>query len=99
MLPHPGVFEIFGLDYMLDEDLNIWYLETAPSPGMQANTPEKGAMQTKLVQDTLDIETAIMYGVDIDPIIAQSDFEWVFDDRKEGYEKYHDVIPEECVVV
>jgi len=98
LLPHPQVWENFGLDYMLDDDLNIWYLETAPSPGMQANTPEKGDMQRKLVEDILNIQLAIMYGQDIDAIIEQSDFEWIFDDRKEGYEKYHGVIPEECVV-
>merc|ERR1712176_103419 len=51
LLPHPGVFEVLGLDYMLDEVLKIWYLETAPSPGMQSNTPEKGAMQSKLITD------------------------------------------------
>ena len=28
------VFEFYGLDLMLDDDLNLWYLECNPSPVM-----------------------------------------------------------------
>ena len=34
LLPHPGVFELIGLDFMLDDDLNLWLLEIVPWPGL-----------------------------------------------------------------
>jgi hypothetical protein len=38
---HPSVFEVFGVDFMMDTDLNLWFLEIVPSPGFQGDTPDK----------------------------------------------------------
>jgi hypothetical protein len=43
---HPNVGEMFGVDYMFDDDLNLWYLEVARSPAIQATTFEKGRIQS-----------------------------------------------------
>ena len=31
---HPGIAELFGVDYMFDDDMHLWYLEVARSPAM-----------------------------------------------------------------
>jgi len=36
-----NVYELFGLDFMLDENLNLWFLECNASPVYQGTTPEK----------------------------------------------------------
>ena len=41
---HPGVSELFGVDYMFDDDMNLWYLEVARSPAMMATSVEKGIL-------------------------------------------------------
>lgn len=28
----PNIYELFGLDFMLDENLNLWFIECNPSP-------------------------------------------------------------------
>jgi len=40
-LPHPGVFDLMGADFLMDNDLNLWFIEATPSPGIQSNTKEK----------------------------------------------------------
>jgi len=42
MLRHPGVFELYGVDYLFDSELHLWFLEVNRSPAMQATTVEKG---------------------------------------------------------
>jgi len=34
LLNHPGVFELFGVDFILDDEFNLWYLEINRSPAM-----------------------------------------------------------------
>lgn len=37
-MKHPGTFEFFGIDFIFDDDLNLWLLEVNPSPSMSAST-------------------------------------------------------------
>ena len=50
LLPPPGVFELIGLDFMLDDDLNLWLLEIVPWPGL-------------LVEDELEKARKVLAGV------------------------------------
>ena len=50
-LPHPGVFDLMGADFLMDADLNLWFIEATPSPGIQSNTMEKEVLQIKMMQD------------------------------------------------
>lgn len=97
MLRHPRVFEMYGVDFMFDSDLHLWFLEVNRSPAMQATTEEKGRIQSKLIEDVLDIEYAILHSADLDSVVKQSGFEWIFDGRKQGMQKYFELIEEECI--
>jgi len=41
LLPRSNTFEVFGADFMLDEDLRLWFIETNTSPMMEATTPDR----------------------------------------------------------
>eukprot|EP00359_Climacostomum_virens_P001647 CAMPEP_0204899276 /NCGR_PEP_ID=MMETSP1397-20131031/1766_1 /ASSEMBLY_ACC=CAM_ASM_000891 /TAXON_ID=49980 /ORGANISM="Climacostomum Climacostomum virens, Strain Stock W-24" /LENGTH=483 /DNA_ID=CAMNT_0052067223 /DNA_START=189 /DNA_END=1637 /DNA_ORIENTATION=+ len=73
---HPGVFELYGVDFMFDSKLHLWFLEINRSPAMQATTEEKGRIQGNLVKQMLDIEFAVLAGQGIDKAVEESEFEW-----------------------
>ena len=95
LLRHPGVFELFGIDFIFDSNLKLWFLEANPSPAMQATTTEKGVILTALLEEMLDLEYALGYGGDFDGILENSGFEMIFDGRKEGSDR-HFVLPPSC---
>ena len=97
MLRHPGVYELYGVDFMFDENLNLWFLEVNRSPAMQATTEEKGRIQSKMTKDLLRIEFALITGTDLDAIIADTGYEWIFDGRKEGLDRYQGLLSSDCV--
>ena len=96
LLKHPGVFELYGLDFMFDTDLHLWLLEINRSPAMQATSEAKGQLQGTMIKDILDIQYAILYNADIDTIVQNTSFEMVFHDGKIGIDKYYGIITEEC---
>ncbi|CAG9322595.1 unnamed protein product [Blepharisma stoltei] len=94
---HPGVFELYGVDFMFDSKLHLWFLEVNRSPAMMATTEEKGRIQSKLIKDTLDLEYALNYGADFDKILAGTGFLKVYDGRLEGMDRYQGLLTEECI--
>ena len=36
------------------------------------------------------------YGGDLDAIVENSDFEYIYDERKSGTERYHGLVEPEC---
>lgn len=54
---HSSVYEMFGLDLMLDDDLNLWFIEANGSPQLIGTNPTK----EKLMVDTLSDMFRIQY--------------------------------------
>lgn len=59
-LKKSNVFEIFGLDFILDEELNLWFIECNASPVFQGTSPEKEVFQTRMLRDMFNIEYAYL---------------------------------------
>ena len=99
LVRHPGVFEMLGIDFLLDADLNLWLMEVTPNPQSQAATPEIGEMKSKMFRDLFDMEFALMDdNWDLfDTIQRRSSFQYVYDGRKKGMDRYHGILSEECV--
>ena len=97
LLRHPQVYELYGLDFLLDTELHLWFIETNLTPSIGSTTEEKKAVNVKLIRDLLDLEFALQYGGDFDGIMANSNFEWIFDGRQQGYARYHNTLSPECV--
>lgn len=96
LLKHPGVFEMYGCDFMFDSDLKLWLLEVNRSPAMQATSEEKGKLQGDMTKDILDIQYAILHGVDLEKIVERTSFEFILDERLPSPQRYFNVIPDEC---
>jgi hypothetical protein len=95
-LPHPRVFEIFGIDFLFDSSLNLWFLEANRSPAMQATTKEKGEIQSKMIQEMTDLVLALHYG-DFDEVLETSNYELVIDGRQRGVQRYLGQLSSECL--
>jgi hypothetical protein len=79
LLPHPGVFELYGVDFLLDEDLNLWFLEINRSPAMMATTPRKAEILENLIQGLIEIELALSTRQDFHPLAELSGFQIIHD--------------------
>lgn len=50
-----NVFEMFGLDFMLDENLNLWFIECNSSPQFIGTTGKKNRKIQKMLKDLFEI--------------------------------------------
>lgn len=53
---HSGVFEMFGLDFLLDENLNLWFIECNASPQLVGTNEYKTEFLSKMLQDMFEIQ-------------------------------------------
>lgn len=96
LLPHPGVYALLGVDFMIDENLNIWLLEIVISPGLDPIGEKKTRIMTDVLEGTIEIEFALLYGKDIEDIMEEREFEFVID-RRDRKNPYQDLISSECL--
>ena len=55
MLRHPGVYELFGIDFLLDSDLNLWLIEVTPLFRYDAATQTTGDLKLKIQKDLVEM--------------------------------------------
>ena len=44
-------FELFGLDYIIDEELKVWLIEVNENPCLECNSPLLSALIPRMVHD------------------------------------------------
>ena len=59
-LKHSGAFEMLGLDFLLDDELNLWFIECNASPQLIGTSDEKTIFLTKLLSDMFEIQYAYL---------------------------------------
>ena len=59
-LKHSGVFEMFGLDFLLDEHLNLWFIECNASPQLIGTSELKTQFLTNMLTDIFEIQFAYL---------------------------------------
>ena len=57
-IPTSSAWELFGCDFMIDENLGIWFIECNSGPSMVGTNEEKDRMLTKMLKDCFEIVTA-----------------------------------------
>ncbi|CAG9335966.1 unnamed protein product [Blepharisma stoltei] len=97
LLKHPGVFEIMGFDFILDQNLHLWFLEANLTPCITEKNEMKKELNTKFIKDVVDLEYALLYGADFNKIFSRTNFQWIYDGRKKGMDRYHDLITKDCL--
>lgn len=50
-----GSFDVYGLDFVLDTELNAWLLEINASPSMEHSTPITARMCQEVAEDTMKV--------------------------------------------
>lgn len=78
---------------MADTDLNLWFIEVVPSPGMLLNSQDR-----KSFYEIIKIKRALKNDEDIDEIVAKSNWEWIIDERKYGTDRYHGLVSQDCII-
>lgn len=51
-----NVYGLFGLDFMLDEDFNLWFIETNPNPQLLAPTEVFDKVTQKAIMSLFEIQ-------------------------------------------
>jgi tubulin polyglutamylase TTLL1 len=59
-MKHSGIFEMFGLDFLLDDDLNLWFIECNASPQLIGTSELKTKFLTDMLTDMFDIQFAYL---------------------------------------
>jgi hypothetical protein len=59
LLSQPGVFELFGLDFMLDKDLNLWFVEAKTTPNLKWPGGNIAQFYQPMLKDIIDIEMSL----------------------------------------
>eukprot|EP00331_Platyophrya_macrostoma_P001747 CAMPEP_0176421250 /NCGR_PEP_ID=MMETSP0127-20121128/9062_1 /TAXON_ID=938130 /ORGANISM="Platyophrya macrostoma, Strain WH" /LENGTH=699 /DNA_ID=CAMNT_0017801945 /DNA_START=20 /DNA_END=2119 /DNA_ORIENTATION=- len=59
-LKHSGVFEMFGLDFILDDQLNLWFIECNASPQLIGTVQKKTDFLSKMLSDLFHIQYAYL---------------------------------------
>jgi len=54
--PESNVYEMFGLDFMLDDQLNLWFIECNASPQLIGTNEYKSKFLIKMLTDLFEIE-------------------------------------------
>lgn len=52
----PGLYSVYGCDFILDDKLKLWFVEANRSPAFQGTTREKGILQRNMLSEILDLE-------------------------------------------
>jgi hypothetical protein len=60
MLKRSSLWELFGVDFILDEDLKIWFIEANTSPMMEATTPEREKLLVGMLTDQFEVMFAYL---------------------------------------
>lgn len=51
-----NVYEMFGLDFMLDDELNLWFIECNSSPQLIGTNDQKTKFLVKMLEDLFEIQ-------------------------------------------
>jgi hypothetical protein len=72
-------------------------LELVPNPTLPSDPKSVYDNSFDVLRGAIDLETALLYNGDFEGVLATTGYEWIFDGRQEGLDRYRRVIPEECV--
>ena len=98
LLKHPGVFEIFGMDFLIDDQLNLHFIELNYDPGIVNSSKGKTVLNKILLNNMMDIEYTLQFKPELlDEVISKTDFQWVIDGRKQGPDRYNGLLSDECL--
>ena len=58
--PYSTSWELYGMDFMLDDDLNLWFIEANSGPVLKGTNKEKEILVTKMLKDMFEIVSSYL---------------------------------------
>jgi len=55
-----SIYELYGVDFLMDDDLHLWFLEANSGPMFTGTTEEKEKFAVKMLTDHLEIVTGLL---------------------------------------
>jgi Tubulin-tyrosine ligase family len=62
-----NAFGFYGVDFVIDNDLDVWYLESQKGPGMEEDHDFRVEMYRDLLRSAIDIVEEIQIKLEVDP--------------------------------
>jgi hypothetical protein len=60
MKPYSSVFNLYGVDFMLDTDLHLWFIEANSKPGIGGYSRPMEKFIVKMLQDHIEIASSLL---------------------------------------
>lgn len=60
LLRRSQLYQIFAVDFLLDKDMNLWFIETNSRPSLTPTTDEMEVFFTKLMSDSFEITSGLL---------------------------------------
>ncbi|EQC38474.1 hypothetical protein SDRG_04182 [Saprolegnia diclina VS20] len=79
--PLPNCFEVYGVDFLIDEDYQVWLLEVNPGPDFKQTGNRLQPLIQTLVEGMVDIVTDQFFTAAPDTNKSYPAFEKVYDDK------------------
>ncbi|OQR83158.1 hypothetical protein ACHHYP_15023 [Achlya hypogyna] len=79
--PLPNCFEVYGVDFLIDEDFQVWLLEVNPGPDFKQTGQRLQPLIQTLVEGMVDIVTDQFFTAVPDAAKKYPAFEKVYDDK------------------
>jgi len=57
-LKQSNVYELYGVDFMIDDQMNLWYIEANPNPQLSGYTAEWNKLYLSVMMGAFDIQSA-----------------------------------------
>jgi len=58
LLNQSNVYALHGVDFMLDDKMNLWFIESNPTPHLGGNTLAKNKIYYKLLRNLFEVQYA-----------------------------------------
>ncbi len=71
-------FELFGFDFLLDEDFRVWLLEINTNPFLGTPNKDMIILVPKMINEMIALVVDPKFEPEVDPMIEKNDFELIY---------------------